>query len=100
MTEAAQLKIDGGETPVIAPARRYRLSTAQKAILRRLAEDGSIRSTDAGVIVHEHRRGATAQSLELDRKYAAADGLEAMKRLERQGLCRRDYERLGRWLQP
>lgn len=99
-----QLRMDGEEVELgdtFPVARRDGgLTPVQREILRSLP----IRSVEAGVIVHRHRGycgyGAKGGSMEREDAlgccpYAAADGLEACKRLAKRGLLRRTSP--GRW---
>ncbi len=98
----AQLTIDGREVPLEqlqADAAPAPLSAAQHEVLRTMRAAGAIRSVVAGRIMHAHREHGCARSrwepvngLGCCR-YAAADGRDAMLRLEARGLCRRDRER-------
>ena len=110
-----QLKIDGGEVSSEQARRTSRagrlpgLNTAQREILNQIHEDGNIRSVEAGVIIHSHRefpcgRKVGAGSYTGPKTagrigccgYASADGLEAMKRLEKRGLVKRQVD--GLWV--
>lgn len=107
-----QLALLGVEVPVVTVPRRVQgllLSPAQKRILEHVAEHGSIRSSEAGQIVHEYGTKAArlvryghdpARSLDHRRRYRAADGLEACKRLQARNLLDRDDSRLGVWIRP
>jgi len=86
---AGQLTIDGAEEERrIAPRGRAGLTAAQRAILRLLAER-DITSSEAGQIVHLHRR-PPCERCRWDRRcgYVATDGGDALRRLERRGLVR------------
>jgi hypothetical protein len=99
-----QLRIDGTEVPVALTPVLYALSDSQRGILHTIGEHGFISSTQAGVIVHGARGwcGFGSKSSmgggEQCCGYACADGLEAMKRLLKRNLVRR--ERPGRWVRP
>lgn len=103
-----QLTFGGGE--VEEPKSRAQitqpLSRVQFAVLNELHAKGSIRSVEAGVIVHRTREkgcvtGQHTASFQGGGigccAYAAADGNEAMKRLMERGLVERAVER-GRWI--
>lgn len=99
--QAPQLALDGSEVSPEAVNRtmpnRGAFSHAQRAILRVIDEQGSIRSVEAGVIVHAHRNrrcGYSPPSATGDRykgggvsccAFAATDGSAAMKRLRERG---------------
>ena len=107
-----QLTIDGGEVSSHKAAKRTQpLSSTQQAIIGRIRLDGSIRSVEAGVIVHASRTGPKGRRCGFGAKtttapptktrigccaYAAADGLSAMQRLQARGLVRKDSP--GRWV--
>lgn len=103
-----QLTLDGREVEEVRDRRRTpRLTGAQATVMRHVAEHGSIRTTEAGVILHKSRaRCAGAGQRWTGFKgggvaccpYAAADGLELLKRLAGRGLL----ERVGRgvWAPP
>lgn len=105
MTDA-QLTVQGTEVPVVQhSAGTSALSPVQREILRHLGEHGSIRSFEAGIIVHKHdaaehaARGFVNNIIEQHRrKYAATDGLAAMKRLEARGLVYKESP--GLWKIP
>jgi len=109
-----QLRIDGGEVTSEQAARTSRagrggggLSYAQKAILRKIEEQGSIRAVEAGVIVHAHRgrgcwRKKNEPSATGDRykgggesccAFASTDGSSALKRLRERGIVRQREDR-------
>lgn len=106
-----QLDLVGGEVSTeeanrTSTARRGgQLSFAQRAILRVIREDGSIRAVEAGVIIHQHRGGrccgfgAGADRYKGGGKaccgYAATDGSSALKRLRDRGLVERADD--GSW---
>lgn len=86
-----QLTFDGREVPVVNPPKHPPpLTHVQASIMERMRRDGSITSTAAGLIVHGEQTYRN--------RYASADGLEAMKRLQKRGLAHRDPAKLGRWL--
>jgi hypothetical protein len=103
---AAQLTTDGREVEHPLPSRQRspRLTAAQRAILVELALKGELRSCEAGAIIHQCRpqaaraaaRGFLAEYLAGQRRYAASDGLEALKRLAERGFVRRVSP--GRWV--
>jgi hypothetical protein len=120
MTEEGppQLTIGGGEVPssranATSSAGRYRdahLTESQRVILETIRREGSIRSVEAGNIVHarrtppcyggragagEHKGPGTAARIGCC-GYAATDGLSAMKKLEKRGLVK--WDRPGRWV--
>jgi hypothetical protein len=104
---AEQLTIDGRVVPHPAAPGPAPLSSAQKAILRQLGEQGYIRSVEAGLIVHECRSqylhavdigpDVADAYLRVCRQYASSDGNDALKRLANRGLVRRVAP--GRWEQ-
>lgn len=75
-------------------------------MLRRVGDAGGIRSVEAGVIVHAHRRTGGRIGCNIAWqigyggigccRYAAADGLSILRRLEKRGLVGRT-ERVGWW---
>ena len=100
----SQLGLDGGETPheqVVKVSRpKPALNGAQRAILRVIEAEGTIRPVEAGVIVHAHRdqpcRLAGAAGADRYKgggvaccAYASSDGVEALKRLAKRGLVER-----------
>lgn len=112
-----QLTIDGGEEEVGAVALGAApLSPAQRNVLQAMRDgDGTIRTVEAGVLVHDWRRiaaraaGSRASGCGFGARstnfrgggvaccaYAAPDGLEMMKRLAARGLVERT-ERRGVW---
>lgn len=103
----SQLTLDGREIPLGKIALGVSgsvLSPAQSAILRAIGEHGSIRSVEAGLIVHRARHGGIGcyGSGPTERRldccgYAATDGLAALKRLEARGFVRSTWLR-GRWV--
>lgn len=100
-----QLTLDGGE--VERPQTHGQpLSPAQEEVLRALRSAGSIRSVEAGVILHRLREKGCAVGRRTESfegrgigccAYAAADGNELLKRLMERGLVARSGER-GRWV--
>lgn len=97
-----QLRLDGGQDAGPVPAvRRAPYTAAQQEIMRKIAEDGQIRSIEAGVIVHAHRprpciRGSYANGDgEGCCRWASGDGGDALKRLAERGVVRRVGR--GRW---
>lgn len=103
-----QLTLDGREVELgeaNACARARGLTGAQAGILRVLAAQRSIRSVEAGLIVHRHRNGGAGcygSRMGGTRgigccQYAAADGLAALNRLQTRGFVRRTFL-LGRWM--
>ena len=100
-----QLRLDGTEVPVDLTPVVYALTEVQRGILAMIGQHGFISSTQAGVIVHNHRgwcgfggRSAPGEKSEACCGYASADGLEACKRLLKRNLVRR--EKPGRWVRP
>lgn len=92
----SQLNFDGKEVPVLRrPKSNPPLTPAQREILRFAGKNRGIRSVQAGEIVHSMDRRRDAQIHR--RRYASADGLEAMKRLMKRGLVYRDPEVRGLW---
>jgi hypothetical protein len=106
MTEdgPSQLGLDGSETPheqVVKVTRpKPSLNGAQRAILRVIESEGTIRPVEAGVVVHAHRSQPCrlAGAAGADRykgggkaccAYASSDGVEALKRLRARGLVER-----------
>lgn len=112
MRALMQLTIDGREVPheVVALQARQpprKLTVVQRAILDTLREAGSIRTVEAGVIVHRYRNsscGFGARSGGFTGRgigccpYAGPDGLSALNRLRRRGLVFRDENQTGRWI--
>lgn len=100
---------DGGP-PTIVSTRG--LTNTQFAILRHVAEHGSIRSVEAGVILHRARgtypngnqrcgsgaKGSYQASGIGCCAYASADGSMALRRLRDRGLLVRIDK--GRWVTP
>jgi hypothetical protein len=66
------------------------MTDAQREILRVIAKQGSIRSAEAGRIVHAHARPAPYSDPDRDRaRWAGSDGYDALARLRERGLvCR------------
>lgn len=97
MIEPAQLTLDGREAPVVfpSPSRGAPLTPAQRAIMQHLAKHGEIRPVEAGMILLEHSRGKP-WLVEYRRRYASADGSEALRRLAKRGLVHKDGP--GRWV--
>jgi hypothetical protein len=109
-----QLTIDGREVEYSATIKKPTpLTDLQREILRWLTANGSIRSVEAGVMVHNargvypisgnprcgygNRRYAGTDRAIACCGYAGTDGNEAMKRLMRRGLVRRASDR-GPWV--
>lgn len=103
--ELDQLELIPGVRPHETLRTLPSLSRVQREILGKLHADGHITSTEAGVLMHRARRpfpdgstrcgfgakgGASGPNAVSCCGYASADGLEAMKRLERRGLVVRD----------
>jgi hypothetical protein len=104
-----QLQLGGGEVPTeqaqrsSSAGRGAALSYAQRAILRKIEDQGSIRPVEAGVIVHAHRGtgccgfGAAADRYKGGGKaccgYASSDGSAALKRLRERGLVQQRQDR-------
>jgi len=87
----SQLTLDGREVPAEGLRTRkgqHPLTAPQRAVLAYLRDHDSIRCVDAGVILYEFTE-PTERAREMRRKYASADGLELLKRLEKRGLVRR-----------
>lgn len=101
-----QLTIDGDVEPYAEVAQRNRivsaLSGTQREILRRVREEGGLRGVEAGVMIHAARNaerrfpvcGGGAKGHGPTRSgacchYAATDGAEAMKRLQKRGLVKK-----------
>lgn len=99
-----QLRLDGTEVPVALTPVLYNLTEVQRGILHTIGQQGYISSTQAGVIVHRARGACGFGSRSVGEKsaaccgYAAADGLEACKRLMKRNLVVR--EKPGRWVRP
>jgi len=89
-----QLDFDGEEHDTRSVPRPTPLNAVQREILRYIGEHGSIRSVQAGEIVHAARQHQYSDG----HQYWSADGLEAMKRLLARGLVKRDPDKRGRWL--
>lgn len=99
MTKAEQLTLDGEPEPYEQVAARARnvsaLTGLQREILTRIRLEGPIRAVEAGVMQHVARgrrcsgggKGYGPTKVACC-KYAATDGLEAMKRLRDRGLVR------------
>lgn len=97
------MTLEGGEVPLeqvaAAPRSSWRPTGVQAAIMRKIAADGFISSTDAGVIVHESRGRPCGGYLGGGCcRWASTDGLEAMKRLAAHGVVVRVVA--GRWERP
>lgn len=104
-----QLTIEGGAEPYEDVAKRAAaiapLSDLQRDLLRCIRLNGPMRAVEAGVMVHAarnalrggHRCGTGARGRGPTKnaccKYAASDGLEAMKRLRQRGLVRQRDDR-------
>ena len=96
----AQLTLEGREVPLLPDGRiatRLRLGPNQREVMRQLGLHGSIRAVQAGVIVHA-RRGSCGVGAKSSRyrgtgigccAYAATDGSDLLRRLERCGLVER-----------
>jgi hypothetical protein len=87
---STQLTLDGREVPVAdvtAPAPK---GHAMKIVMEHLAKRGSIRSAQAGRIVHDARRKACERPTLPGAigccQWAASDGGEVLRRLQRRGL--------------
>lgn len=102
-----QLTLDGREVEHITVGRPGApLTGLQREILRELAARGEITTVAAGTLVHRARRAQGGHCGIGGRDgrysgagccaYAAADGLEALKRLERRGLVA--HPQRGRWV--
>jgi hypothetical protein len=87
---SVQLTIDAREEPPERVASRHRpLTAAELEILRILAEHGSIRSTEAGRIVHAHRQPPCERCQRGRCGFTSPDGSAALKRLQERGLVHR-----------
>jgi hypothetical protein len=96
MTEQPQLTLDGTEVVIPAEPRRHSPYTAaQYAIMRLVAECDTITSSEAGRIVHACRVPPCERCQEGNCGFVAADGRDALMRLQARGLVRRIYA--GRW---
>lgn len=79
----------------VSTSRRSPISTAQAEIMRVIGEKGSIRSVEAGVIIHAARRppcnwhGRGRRTKEACCRHASSDGTEVMKRLMKRGFVKR-----------
>jgi hypothetical protein len=82
-----QLILDGREELLKRAAREAPLTAAQVAILRALAERGTITSAEAGRIVHWHREPRCEQCQRGCCGFTATDGSKALKRLQARGLA-------------
>lgn len=92
--EFEQLRIDGGADPLeIAAANRFGLSRGQAKIIQHIREHGSIRSWEAGVIMHAGRLGGCRKPMNEGTKgccvYCSSDGSAALKLLLERGLLER-----------
>lgn len=88
-----QLDMTGGEATMTAVRRaNHPLTTAQREILRELRLRGTLRSLDAGVILHAHRPTGPCRPPVDGRspccEHASSDGSDALKRLAARGLCK------------
>ena len=100
--KAAQLTLDGGAVPHPPPGP-YRFTVAQREIVLVARALGAIRSSQAGRVMHTHRResGRGYCGTRLPEgslgccEYAASDGLPACRRLEARGVLR--HAGRGRW---
>lgn len=105
----AQQRLDGGEDDGPQILKRTKpLTSTQQRIMATIREKGSIRSVEAGCMVHEARGkrcsnyGAGADRFKGTERaisccaYASSDGLSAMKRLADRGLVRRGKQ-AGTW---
>ena len=97
---ALQLTIDGREVEHPPPRGPSTRTPAQRELVR-LLRLGSLRTVEAGLVVHAHREDGCARKPHhgpLARSccvYCSSDGLAAMRRLERRGLAKR--VRKGIW---
>lgn len=120
MTEPViQLPLDGIPAPVVTDhnhssgvGARRPFSPAQLAIMQHIDKHGSIRTVEAGVIIHRERDGKTRFARHVANnntisvlangtwrhrtrngigccRFASTDGLEAMKRLAKRGIVQR-----------
>jgi hypothetical protein len=90
MTSGLQLTLDGrAELLVRTPGRIAPLTAAQLVILRALADRETIRSTEAGRIVHAHRDPPCDRCRRGCCGFTSTDGSDALKRLAKRGLVRR-----------
>jgi hypothetical protein len=89
VSSSVQLTIDGREEPERVASRHGPLTAAQLEILRVLAEHGRIRSTEAGRIVHAHRRPPCERCQRGRCGFTSPDGSAALKRLQERGLVHR-----------
>lgn len=87
----AEMTIGGGETPRDDMPSRAPLSGAQREILLWLREHRSIRSVQAGVIVHAHRAHPCPQPRKGEAccRWSSSDGNDTLKRLAGRGLVAR-----------
>jgi hypothetical protein len=84
-----QFTLDGGEeTPAAVTDQRAPFTEAQMEILRLIAHH-DITSTDAGRILHAYRDNACKHCQAGTCPYAASDGGDALKRLQKRGFVRR-----------
>src|SRR6516165_5864756 len=90
MTTGLQLTLDGrAELLVRTPGRLAPLTAAQRVILRALADRETIRSTEAGRIVHAHRDPPCDRCRRGCCGFTSTDCSDALKRLAKRGLVRR-----------
>jgi len=92
---AAQLTVDGGETPLAELHSPAWLTPAQRAILHQAREQTRISATEAGSIVHAHRSPPCPRCARGTCGFTSSDGTDALKRLRKRGLVRR--VRAGVW---
>lgn len=90
MASGLQLTIDGREELAEhAASSQGPFTAAQIEILRLLADRQTIRSIDAGRIVHAHREPPCARCERGCCGFTSVDGSAALKRLQERGLVRR-----------
>ena len=97
---AMQLTVDGREVPWQL-ATRVPTRDAHRRILRHVGQQGTISSTEAGLIVHECRGNCAYQTMYRSREglltdrgkgccvYCATDGSRTLRTLERWGFVTR-----------
>ena len=94
-----QLTIDGREVASVRPPRP--LTERQREVLRFIRQRGLVRPFEVGVMMHAGRRHPYGFILAKPRakaccQYASSDGYDALRRLERRGLVRREGR--GQWV--
>jgi DNA-binding MarR family transcriptional regulator len=85
LVEPMQLTTDGREVTIPRSMQHRRLTPAQRDVMRMLGHMETLRSFEAGRILHAHR----PHQLQGDGKYASSDGSRMMNRLAARGLVRK-----------